>query len=133
MEWKEEFQHGLIWQDFQHHQLIDNINALINSVTSGDSDDKSFRKAALFTIQYCSGHFKIEEEYMKKHGYSLTESHIEQHNLFIDDFKKIISDNNLNGAQKSSVLLNKLLTWFKDHILTDDKLFANFILRHEIE
>lgn len=133
MEWKAEFKHGVIWQDFQHKQLLDNINMLIVSVTSGKNDPDSFRKAAHFVIQYCNGHFKIEEEYMKKHGYSLQESHLKQHKQFINDFNAILKGKNLNDSERSSVLLHKLLDWYTDHIMTSDKLLANFLLKHEIE
>lgn len=133
MEWREEFQHGVIWQDFQHRQLLDNINVLVDSVTSGKNDPVAFRKTAHFVIQYCNGHFKIEEEYMKRHGYSLMEVHVKQHNTFINDFNGILKEKELNDAEKSSVLLHKLLGWYGDHIMTSDKLLANFLLKHGIK
>jgi hemerythrin len=133
MEWKDEFQHGVLWQDFQHRQLLDNINMLVASVTSGNNDVNAFKKAAYFLAQYCTGHFKLEEEYMKKHGYSLAAAHIEQHNDFIRDFNKLFNEKNLNDAEKSTALLHKLLDWYAEHIVTSDKLLANFLLRHDIE
>lgn len=132
MEWKEEFQHGIIWQDFQHKQLLENISVMIESVTTGKYDPDSFRKTALFIIQYCNGHFKIEEEYMAKHGYSLAGAHIQQHNAFIKDFNNILKDKNVNDSEKSKALLHKLMAWFTEHVITTDKLLANFILRHGI-
>jgi hemerythrin len=133
MPWKEEYQHGLIWQDFQHKQLFDNIEILIESVTTGKNDPDLFRKTALFVIQYCNGHFKIEEEYMTKHGYSLADSHIQQHNDFIKGFNEMLKDKNINDLDKSNALLHKLLAWFTEHVITSDKLLANFLLRHGIK
>lgn len=132
MDWKEEFQHGLIWQDLQHRQLVEQINLLIQSVTTGNNDEMSFRKAAHFVIQYCNGHFKIEEEYMKKHGYPLMDSHIDQHTLFIKDFNEILKTQTNTDKEKSTMLLHKLMKWFTEHILTTDKLFASFLIRHGI-
>lgn len=132
MEWKEEFQHGVLWQDFQHRQLLDTINVLIKAITTGENDNV-FRKTALFLKQYCDGHFKLEEEYMKRHGYPLMEAHVKQHNEFIKGFNNLLKEKNLNDSEKSSVLLHKLLDWYADHIVTSDKLLANFLLRHQIE
>lgn len=132
MEWREEFQHGVLWQDFQHRQLLDTINVLIKAVTTGENDN-AFRRTALFLKQYCDGHFKLEEEYMRRHGYSLLEAHVEQHNAFIKDFNVLLKEKNLNDAEKSSVLIHKLLEWYAEHIVTSDKLLANFLLRHGIE
>lgn len=132
MEWKEEFQHGVLWQDFQHRQLLDSINVLIKAVTTGNNDENAFRRTALFLKQYCDGHFKLEEAYMKKHGYSLLDAHIEQHHAFIKDFNFLLKQD-LNDAEKSAALLHKLLDWYAEHIVSSDKLLANFLLRHEIE
>lgn len=133
MEWKDEFKHGLIWQDFQHKQLVDNINILINSVTTASNVDKSFKNAAYFTVNYCNGHFKIEEEYMKRHGYPLMDKHVKQHGSFIKKFNRIIKEKSLSDVEKSSELLHDLLDWFTDHIMAEDKYLANFLIRHEID
>lgn len=133
MEWKDEFRHGLIWQDFQHKQLVDNINLLIGSVTTASDVDRAFRNAAYFTLQYCNGHFKIEEEYMQRHGYSLMDKHVKLHKSFIKKFNAVIKEKSLSDVDKSAALLHELLDWFTDHIMGEDKLLANFLLKHEIE
>ncbi|MBU0673728.1 MAG: bacteriohemerythrin [Proteobacteria bacterium] len=132
MKWKEEFQHGIIWQDFQHKQLVGNINALISSVTTGNIDEKTFRKTARFVVEYCNTHFKIEEAYMKSHGYPRTNAHVAQHNEFIKELNMLLHEDSADYSEKSSVLLNNLLKLFAEHILTTDKYFAQFLIKHKL-
>lgn len=69
---------------------------------------------------------------MKKHGYSLLDSHVRQHNDFIVDFNAIAKERKFDDTEKSNALVHKILYWFSDHIMTSDKLLANFIICHDI-
>ena len=72
MEWDEKFEQGVIWQDFQHKQFIDNLNILLHMVTSKVKDGRAFNRVANFTIQYCNNHFKTEELYSNVAGKTLS-------------------------------------------------------------
>ena len=65
MEWKKKYEHGIIWQDAQHEQLLEKIKVLLKMVVSGENDEKEFTRVVNFTIYYCNNHFKIEEKYMR--------------------------------------------------------------------
>ena len=52
MEWGEDCQHGIIWQDFQHEQLADTINNLLDSVATGNNDKETFYKTIKFIKEY---------------------------------------------------------------------------------
>lgn len=132
MDWKKDYEHGLIWQDFQHEKFIDNMNILLGLVLAKEQDEQSFNRVANFSIQYCNNHFKTEERYMIKHGYPRTENHIKQHNQFIKDLKKLISQKNFDDTKKTAELLNGLMAWFAKHILETDKHLANFIITHDL-
>jgi len=132
MEWEEKYEQGVIWQDFQHKQFIDNLNILLHMVTSKEKDERAFNRVANFTIQYCNNHFKTEELYMKKHAYPRIKKHTDEHKQFVQDLKKIISDKNFGNIEKASTLLNKLMSWFVQHILETDKYLAAFIKKHNL-
>lgn len=133
MEWKDEYRHGVLWQDTQHRQFIDKANELLAKVLSGKCDDVTFSKTAYFLFEYCNGHFKIEEEYMRKHGYPNMEAHVSQHKEFIAKINVIVKNPSRATLDKSSDILHNLLEWFTEHILTTDKYLANFLVKHEID
>ncbi|MBU0675988.1 MAG: hemerythrin family protein [Proteobacteria bacterium] len=132
MEWKKEYEHGILWQDVQHHQLLDQINELIRLVVSEERDEKGFNKVVNFVIQYCNNHFKIEEAYMTSHGYPRAKNHIAAHHQFIRDMKKLLSMEGENNKEKSQELLSSLMEWFVTHVLETDKYLAQFILKHKV-
>ena len=126
MKLDDNFKHGIIWQDIQHQQLLEAINKLVNSVTTGKNDKELFYKTINFIKEYISSHFSTEELYMKKYNYPETKKHIEEHQLFIDDFIKFISQSIYNDKE-SAKLLYKLNEWFLNHIKTTDKQLAKFL------
>ena len=132
MDWKKEYEHGVIWQDFQHEKFIENLNNLLTIVIAKKKDEKAFMKGVNFSIQYCNNHFKTEEKYMLKHGYPRTENHIMQHNKFVKDLKGLIAAKSLDNSEKTSRLLNELMAWFSNHILTTDKNLAKFIIAYKL-
>ena len=53
MEWITDYQHSIIWQDFQHKQLVDKMNELLNSLISGQDKEKFFEMVK-FVKEYIS-------------------------------------------------------------------------------
>ncbi len=131
MEWTENCQHGLKWQDDQHKQLFENINKLQDSILIGDTGKEVFRENIKFLSEYIKVHFKEEEHYMTKHGYPRRENHIKEHKRFKEELKLIVAEYKDNRIDSSVELLNKLTAWFFNHTQTTDKLLAKFLLKYE--
>ena len=128
MEWREDCQHGIIWQDFQHKQLVDNINKLLDSVITGSNDTETFYRTVKFLKEFSHSHLKTEELYMRKYGFPEMRNHVEEHHDFINDFNKIIHEGTYQEIESSVELLNKLNTWFYKHTQTTDRVLAEFLL-----
>lgn len=131
MEWGEDCQHGLKWQDDHHKQLVATINRLLDSVVIGSGDKKTFDQTLKFIDEFSKGHFRAEELYMEKHGYPRRENHVKEHQRFVADFDKFIFQYNFQGLETSIELLNKLNIWFFHHTQTTDKFLAEFLLKYE--
>lgn len=129
MEWGEEYQLGIIWQDFQHKQLIDNINELLDSLITGNNDKDTFYKTIKFVREFSLNHFKLEELYMKKHAFPGLEDHVKEHRFFTNDLNHFISVCIYHEIESSTELLNKLSSWFSHHIQTTDKILAEFLIK----
>jgi hemerythrin-like metal-binding protein len=128
MEWITDYQHGIIWQDFQHKQLVDKMNELLNTIISGHNKE-AFFETVRFVKEYSTNHFKTEELYMKNWGYPKFKEHSLEHQGFITDFNHHITNCIYLESESSGELINKLTKWFFNHTQTSDKELANFLLK----
>lgn len=133
MEWGEDLQHGLIWQDFQHKQLVDHINMLLDAVVTGNKDKEIFYKTVKFIKDYSQEHFGLEELYMARHAFPGMEGHIKAHKIFVKNFDQFVSASIYRQTESSTDLLNKLSAWFFNHIHTTDKVLAEFLIKAGVE
>ena len=66
-DWDTTLETDILWIDVQHKKLIDNMNRLLNSVTT-NSDYGSVGRVLRFLTQYVHAHFGTEEQFMRKFG-----------------------------------------------------------------
>jgi hemerythrin-like metal-binding protein len=132
MEWGDNCQHGIIWQDFQHKQLVNIINGLLDSIIIGSGDKETFYKTIKFLKEFTYSHLGIEELYMRKYEFPGMRAHLAEHKFFIGDLNKFISVCIYHEQESSVELLNKLNTWFFHHTQTTDKILAEFILKNRL-
>lgn len=122
------YKHGIIWQDMQHEQLVDNIGKLAAVKATGAENKKKFFAAVKFIKEYTNSHFIIEELYMKKYAYPEIKTHTAVHQYFIDSFDKFI-DNSIYSEKEVAKLIDRLNKWLAGHIQTLDKDLAEFLLK----
>ncbi len=127
MEWDKKYQHGVIWQDFQHKQLVDKMSELLQSLVVGD-DKEAFFETIRFLREYSESHFKIEELYMKYYEFPGTKAHVLEHRKFVTDLNNFVSKCIYREAESSSELINSLSEWFFNHTQTTDKVLAEFLM-----
>ena len=78
-------------------------------------------------VNYTIVHFREEEIYFEKYGYSETKEHIEGHQKFIDEiagFKKSFDANRITVSTKVMIFLRD---WLYNHILKTDKKYMQFM------
>ncbi len=124
------YETGVVWQDFQHKQLIDLFQKL-KEAKSNKTDKNLYRYTLAFLAMYVNHHFKLEEAYMKKFNYPDQTSHLKEHRNFIKELKAFKTQNEKYSNAGSDDLLNRLGEWILNHILKDDQTLGAFILKKE--
>ena len=123
--------------DSQHKNLLNQINRLVEILSSLDVDMASLRESNHFLYTYINEHFTFEEQYMKEHGFPGLEKHRKVHQGFVkfyQDFQKELRDKMASGSF-SSVDIRELLKkiekylsqWLVRHIKGMDQEYAKYV------
>jgi len=117
---------GVVWQDFQHSQLLDlffKVKEAKAQKTGGDV----FRYSLAFLAMYVNHHFKLEEEYMDVYYYPDADSHKKEHKSLVQKIKAFRKKYTEYDDQAIDMLLVTLNNWILSHILEDDKKLGEYI------
>lgn len=125
--WSEEYELGFKTVDEQHEKLVDLINKLYNAfmlaeaneVISGILDDM---------LDYTVYHFKAEEDFFEAQGYSDSEKHKKEHELFVEKTKGFVEKFSQNDADLTYDVMNFLRGWLLAHILGSDKEYSRYFI-----
>lgn len=124
------YETGVIWQDFQHKQLIDLFNQL-REARFKNKDEDLYRYTLAFLAMYTKHHFSLEEEYIERYDYPQKEKHFKEHRIFIKTLKKFRRENLNYSEEQTDRLLTGMGEWILEHILGDDIKLGKFILKKE--
>lgn len=81
--WVKELTTGVEWQDAQHRELYDKINALIDA-SKKEGSALELRGLFRFIEGYCRTHFRDEESAMYKYNYPDRLGHKAEHKRFME-------------------------------------------------
>ena len=119
IKWREEFCTGIPGVDFEHEQLIEQINS-IYALIDNNTDKEDVIDGLGDIYGSISAHFSLEEQMMKKHGYDQYSEHHADHERLLNDIRDITDDfesaTELNGEK----FKQKLNDWFQIHFKTHD-------------
>ena len=126
-EMKQEYYTGINFVDEEHKKLFEIANTVYDLLIDDFISDKYdyIMQVVNELKDYAKYHFQHEEKYMGEISYKRFLSHKVAHDDFIEKINaydaEIIDDN-----QRESLLnlLEFLTTWLVDHILKQDKMFA---------
>lgn len=127
VKWKDAYSVGYELFDQQHKELIDLINEIGELVKDNTVDHDSLYDEANEIIgkilNYTVYHFESEEEIFEKSGYALSQEHKDEHVIFVENVKVLVSDLNEDVDVKAVVLkiYETLVEWLIKHILNTDK------------
>jgi len=130
MKFDVKYEIGVVWQDFQHKQLID-LFRQIKEARSKKKDENLYRYTLAFLSMYVNQHFKLEEEYMEKYGYPDKAVHQKDHQKFVKELKEFKFENMDYSEAGTEDLLARMEDWILSHILENDQKLGKFILSFE--
>lgn len=132
MTMEEKYETGLIWQDFQHRELIE-LFVKLKKAREDRKDKNAFDYTMAFLAMYVHHHFKLEEEYMDIYDYPDRKPHREKHREFITTVREFRATHTEYSEEAMEKLLERLKFWILGHILGEDKLLSSHIRKTEQE
>ena len=126
IEWKEEFETGVVKIDEQHKELMRLINEVHVEMLKGKE------KSSLIILfeelfNYVIIHFATEEQMMKKYRYEEFENHQKQHIKLKEKMLKKKIDYEEKNITLSMQIMILLKDWLQNHILETDLKFAEYM------
>ena len=119
IEWKDEFNIGIAAVDFEHRDLIELINDLHHRLIRGATYDSVVATLGEIYAQI-SGHFALEEKFMRDTEYAAYPAHKESHEALLDDLRDIMDGIEDDGSYDKDRLSTELEQWFTVHFRTHD-------------
>ena len=124
IEWRKEYCTGIDGVDFEHQQLIRQINdvyALIEN--QGDRERVIDSLGEIYGS--ISAHFALEEQMMIRHDYDHYQQHRADHERLLDDIRDITEEFERSVNLDEAVFKQKLADWFQLHFKTHDSRLHN--------
>lgn len=121
LKWTLALKTGIEWQDAEHRELVDRINALITAAVEGRGKEE-IGSIIGFLEGYAVKHFGNEEAAMSEYNYPGTAAHKAEHAVFNHELEKIRQEFEMNGASSLLVIQiqKKIGEWFLNHIEKTD-------------
>ena len=131
IEWMEDYATGVQLVDIQHRALFQQINRLEAMIKATEIDPYEVERLLVFLSNYIVGHFRFEENCMKRRACPAYAENRKAHEEFIatlTDVKRRFSADNPN-REVLQELLEHTQAWIKDHILKIDQQLKNTVSR----
>jgi len=119
--WSDDFLIGIEELDYEHRNLIDNINELHDELLEHVDMDRVADTLGSIHARI-QAHFALEEHFMLSRNYPHFDEHKAEHNKLLDEYTermtKFRRNPNLDDRRAMEDVLRK---WIIHHILTSDK------------
>ena len=124
IEWREEYCTGIKGVDYEHQELIRQINAVYELIT--DQADKNLVIDSLGEIYgSISAHFALEEQMMLRHHYDHYLEHRADHERLLDAIRDLTDEFERSVTLDEPKFKQKLADWFQNHFKTHDSRLHN--------
>lgn len=130
IKWEEKFSVGYPLFDDQHKELIRILNNVADLIKDKQMhDDVLYDQLSLSfdeLLKYTEYHFTSEEKLFEKANYAEAQRHKEEHAIFIENIKDLLSGFELGKDERKVALeiYNQLLDWLMMHIMDSDKKYV---------
>lgn len=119
IQWKKEFETGLVSLDHEHRQLVDLLNRLHACMVAEGSKEAimAFLGEVYARI---SAHFALEEKIMRERRYDQYREHKDDHERLLDEIRDIMDAYDFGAGASMEELAQRIETWFVCHFKTID-------------
>ncbi len=119
IEWRDEYRTGVGGVDYEHEQLIRQINLLLELIAS-----RAERERVIDGLGDIYGsiaaHFALEEQTMQRRGYDAYREHQADHERLLDDIRELADDYEAAAEIDEHEFGERLADWFQHHFQTHD-------------
>ncbi|MFC1691996.1 bacteriohemerythrin [Candidatus Latescibacterota bacterium] len=131
LQWDDSLSVNIKEIDNQHANLIEMANNLHNSLKAGQGNN-ILRPLLNSLVEYAITHFATEEKWMKKYNYPELIQHKQEHQTFISEIKNFINKYKERTPLLAREILLYLGSWYRKHIIENDKMFGKFLEKNKI-
>ncbi len=127
--WDETYSLGIPLMDAEHKQLLSLVNTFIAALHT--KDEKKIIAATFDSlIAYTDEHFKNEEMFMEKYGFPALAEHKKEHQRLVREVKALNKNKDYIFSEN---IADFLISWLTDHIMGEDRKYADYILSKDPE
>ena len=127
LKWDDSYLIGIEELDFEHKNLIEDINFLHKKL-AGHDEKSNIEKCLGDIFARLQAHFALEEHVMLAHGYASYDEHKREHNDLLESYTEtMLNFLNSPGTDSGDLVKIELNRWIVDHILTSDKKMSAMI------
>ena len=123
LNWKDEFETGIAYIDFEHRRLV----TLINKTCESLAEDSATARIAECLGELYAGicaHFALEEKLMREKKYALYEVHKADHERLLEEMRTMMDAFEVGACENCGKTLDDCLTaWFRRHFQIEDPRF----------
>ena len=131
IEWNSSFSVGVALLDEQHKQLISMTNLLLSDPEATVYSERISELLSGLT-KYAIDHFKTEEGLLEKYNYHELVAHKKEHKTFRLKVVALCQDTIDHKASVPEELLQYLMEWWVNHILTVDMRYRSFLMERGV-
>ncbi len=124
--WDQRFALGIQQIDQQHRQLVNLTNRIYEAMKSGKGN-QAVAPILNELTRYTQTHFTTEETLFRRHNYPGARAHKQEHDLFVQQVKRLKQEFQRGGSGFSIKLANFLKAWLIDHIMKTDREYVSFL------
>ncbi len=127
MEWKDEYEIGIIEIDEQHKHLFNLVNNLKKDMAGSLSNEEVLAETLPKIVAYALEHFHYEEKVMKELHFTGIEKQRIQHQNLIKEIKEILNQMKWGRKYNPIQLYNLLSQWLLEHFVVEDRKLKEFV------
>ena len=122
--WGKEFEIGVPEMDKQHQRWIEIINNFYDNLERTNVENK-LKEMINEVLDYTHYHFSEEEKLMESIGFSELDGQKKMHETITGRMKEYKRKIDNNEMLMSITVTNELKDWLKNHIMVEDKKYAD--------